>query len=292
MILITGAESFIGSALTSEMDRRKIAWAGMDAHARRPRVRRVDIRQHDLGEHIPEGTSTVIHLAAVSRDADCRAAAREAFDVNVGGTINLIEAARNRGVRQIVFASTEWVYPDTGRSEPLAESDPIDITAIHGEYAMTKLCGERLLAGAAGRGELEAATVLRFGIVYGPRTANYSAVEALYHTVESGKPVEVRGSLRTSRRFIHVSDIAEGILAALGRRGFEVFNLSGDSLVSLGDVIREACRITGRRPEVRELNPDSVSIRNPLNDLARETLGWRPRIGLSAGLATLAGVYA
>jgi nucleoside-diphosphate-sugar epimerase len=292
MILITGAESFIGSELTSKMDRRRIAWAGVDAHARRPRVGRVDIRQHDLARHIPEGTGTVVHLAAVSRDADCRAAAREAFDVNVGGTINLIEAAREKGVRQIIFASTEWVYPDTGRAEPLAESDPIDITAVHGEYALTKLCGERLLAGAVSRGELEAATVLRFGIVYGPRAANYSAVEALFHAVESGRPVEVRGSLRTSRRFIHVSDIADGILAAPGRRGFEVFNLSGGSLISLGEVIREACRITGRRPEVRELNPDSVSIRNPVNDLARETLGWEPRTGLAAGLATLAGVHA
>jgi nucleoside-diphosphate-sugar epimerase len=292
MIVITGAESFIGSVLTTDMDRAGVPWVGIDSAPRSARTRAADIREPDLGRHLPAGTEVIVHLAAISRDADCRNATREAFDVNVGGTTNVIEAARRRGIRQIVFASTEWVYPDVGRSDPLVESAAIDATALTSEYALTKICGERLLASAVARGELEAATVLRFGIVYGPRTANLSAVEALYRSVESGNPVEVRGSLRTARRFVHVSDISSGILASFGRTGYEVFNLSGDQLISLGDVIQAAAHLTGREPVVRELNPDAVSIRNPHNQLARDVLNWKPRMDLAAGLATLAGVHA
>jgi nucleoside-diphosphate-sugar epimerase len=151
------------------------------------------------------------------------------------------------------------------------------------EYAMTKLVGEQVLRLV---GYFEAVTILRFGIVYGPRLANWSAVEALFNAVRSEEFVAV-GSLATGRRFVHVDDIVFGILTSLGRAGYEIFNLSGDQILTLENVIQESARLLGRNPKVEEKNQHSVSIRNPDNSKAKSELGWQPRIGLNSGLATL-----
>ncbi|MCC7237550.1 MAG: NAD(P)-dependent oxidoreductase [Bryobacterales bacterium] len=289
MIAITGSESFIGARLCAALDARGQEWTGLDTAPRQRRTRRGDIRGPAVAEWLPED-GTLIHLAAVSRDGDCRRNPREAFDVNVGGTLNLIDAARRRGVRRFVFASSEWVYGEVANDEVQREDAPLDAQRLVSEYALSKLAGERLLAGAARQGGFEAVTVLRFGIVYGPRKANWSAVEMLHDAVAHEDHVEVKGSLATARRFIHVEDICAGILAAAGRAapGFRVFNLSGDWLVTLGEVIETSMRLTGRKPPVREGAPRAVSIRNPDNARARAELGWAPAYGLAEGLATLA----
>ena len=113
--------------------------------------------------------------------------------------------------------------------------------------------------------------------------------KTLHDAVAHKDVVEVKGSLSTARRFIHVQDICSGILAAVAKapEGFAVFNLSGDRLISLGDVIDEAMRLTGRRPRVLERAPAAVNIRNPDNTAARASLGWMPKLDLAAGLATL-----
>ena len=96
------------------------------------------------------------------------------------------------------------------------------------------------------------------------------------------------GSLGTSRRFIFVDDVVDGILCSLGYRGQEVLNISGPRLVSLGDVIVEAEKVLGRRVDVRETNPTAVSVRNPDPRHAMAVLGWRPEIQLHEGLSRVA----
>ena len=293
MITITGSESFIGSRLAAALDSRGEQWTGIDTIARHPRTRRADIRDAAVADGIAEA-GTLVHLAAISRDSDCRQDPRGAFDVNVGGTLNLIEAARRRGVRHFVFASSEWVYGEVANDEVQREDSPLDATRLVSEYALTKLAGERLLAGAARRGDFASVTILRFGIVYGPRPSNWSAVEMLHDAVSHKDLVEVKGSLATARRFIHVEDICTGILASVENApaGFSVFNLSGDRLVSLGDVIEQSMRLTNRRPRVIEGAPQSVSIRNPDNTKARAALDWAPKLDLASGLATLSQMVA
>ena len=281
-IVISGSQSFIGRELIRLCDSRGIGWRGLDAL---PPVRAEEV-QADIREPgivLPEADA-LIHLAAISRDADCRRDPAAAMSVNAGGTIHLLEAAIAAGIPQIVFASSEWVYPDGSRT--WTEDMPIDVAAVYGEYALSKLTGERLVAIASAGGRI-AGTVLRFGIVYGPRTGNWSAVEALFHAVASRNEVEV-GSLSTARRFIHVQDVASGILAAVGRRGFEIFNLSGNSLIRLAGVIEASERVLGRRVTVTERDGAHPSVRDAANGKARRQLGWAPEIDLETGLRTLA----
>jgi UDP-glucose 4-epimerase len=282
-IAVTGAASFIGAALNRYCRRQGIEWLGVDLAPPGPyHCVSADISETGWANHLPEGIDALVHLAAVSRDADCRRDPARAIAINVTGTWRVIEAARARGIGQIVFASSEWVYGDIDAALK-NEDTPIDANGIRSEYPLTKLAGERLLSMVNDF----AATVLRFGIVYGPRPANWSAVESMYNAVGTQDRIEV-GSLETARRFIHVDDIAAGIVAAIGgRRGFEIFNLTGDQLVTLGDVIQESARLLGRSPAVAERTPGRASVRNIDNAKARRELGWSPRIRLREGLQGL-----
>lgn len=283
-IAVTGAGSFIGAAFHRFCERRGIEWVGVDVKPGPGRIE-ADIARPGWWEALPEGIDSLVHLAAVSRDADCRRDPARAIEVNLAGTARVIEAAKVRGIGQIVFASSEWVYGDVDASLK-NEDTPIEATSLTGEYALTKLCGERLLWMANARSGV-GATVLRFGIVYGPRPDNWSAVEALHDAVGRQERVQV-GARLTGRRFIHVDDIAAGLGASLGRGGFEVFNLTGDRVVTLGEIVEASACVHGRKtPEVEERDPGRVTVRNIDNARAKAALGWRPGVSLHEGLAGL-----
>lgn len=201
------------------------------------------------------------------------------------GTLNLIDAAEARGARQFVFASSEWVYDHFVEGVAKTEDDVVDAAKLTSEYAFSKYVSEINLRQKARHGFCPV-TILRFGIIYGPRRENWSAVESLLNTVATKDEVTV-GALATARRFVHVADIAEGILAAVGQGGFEIVNLQGRALVSLGDVIETSKALLGRDPKIVESNPAAPSIRMVDGDKARALLGWQPRIGLEEGLETV-----
>ncbi len=285
-IFVTGAESFVGRALREACAAMGIRFTGIDAApSAHQEVTVGDIRDPDLGSSIPDGTDAVIHLAALSRDPDCRGRAAETFRVNVMGSLNVQRAARERGVSQIILASSEWVYGNGPFETPRDEDSPIDIGSLTSEYALSKAVAESALRqdAAAHGGDL---TVLRFGIIYGPRPGNWSAVEALTHNVATQDEISV-GALATARCFIHVNDIAQAILTVVGRSGSETFNVQGPSLISLGDVIDAAAAHLGRAPHVIETAPDNPSIRNIDATRITEATGWSPTFDLTRGLETL-----
>jgi len=285
-VYLTGASSFIGKRFIEIATSRGHELSGIDLSP--PSLSgfsACDIRAADLADTIPKHTDVVVHLAAISRDPDCKKDPRTAFDINIQGTLNLIDACQTRNVKQIIFASSEWVYGSVNNDAAQTEEDPVDVTRLTSEDALSKIVGEQVLRMAQSQNSCPV-TVLRFGIVYGPRDHNWSAVESLFQTVSQNKDVEV-GSLKTARRFIHVDDICNGILSVFGRTGFEVFNLSGDELISLGDVIAESSAVAGTAPAISEKAPTEVSIRNPDNSKLRKTTGWSQQISLREGLETL-----
>jgi len=285
-IFITGSESFIGGFLWDRLSLAGHELSGIDtAPPSREGAVQMDLRDPQLATCIPEG-AVVIHLAAVSTDPLCKADPLAGFDVNISGTINLAKAAAAKGAVQFIFASTEWVYGDVSNSAVQTESQAIDVGAIQGSYAVSKLGGENILRLSG----LQNVTVLRFGIVYGPRRKNWSAVESLLDKVLNGVPVTV-GSGLTSRRFIFVTDLCGGIQSALGRTGYEGFNVTGDSNVTLGEVVQTAARVFGKSPEYSETAPETPSVRNPPNDKAKAALNWKPVVALEEGLHEVAAFW-
>lgn len=285
-LFVTGVESFIGRALLHQCAEKGIAVVGVDSvKPANPAYRQMDIRDPAIADLIPEGVDAIVHLAALSRDQDCRGKARQAFDVNVMGSLNLMEQAKKRGVKQFIFASTEWVYDSYVEGVEKSEDDPIDASRLSSEYALTKYVGENNLRQQFQQGFCDA-TILRFGIIYGPRPANWSAVESLLHDVATKDEVKV-GSLATGRRFLHVDDVARAVRKSLGLPGLNVINIQGDSLVTLGEVIEKSRALTGKNPKIVETNPGKPSIRLISNERAKEKIGFTARITLDQGLGSV-----
>lgn len=280
-VVVTGANGFIGARLVQRLSELGVDVVCIDATGS-DGSSPVDIRDPEVADLIP-ASSHVVHLAALSTSGACKADPAAAASINIVGTLNLAQAAQAAKAKQFVFASTEWVYGSSGSAEPTFENLPIDMGSLTDTYAITKIAAESLLKSSALFDNL---VILRFGIVYGPRSENWSAVESLLDASSRGK-VEV-GSLATARRFIFVDDVVNGILTSLGYRGREVLNLAGGSLVTLGNVISESEKILGREVSVSETNPTAVSVRNPDPRRAMDVLGWRPEVELHEGLSRVA----
>lgn len=287
-VFVTGGESFVGRVLWGALEAAGHRVTGIDAvPSTRPGCRQLDLRDPAMADAIPVG-AVVVHLAAISTDPLCKANPLEALDVNVTGTLRLAQAAVKRACRQFIFASSEWVYGDVANDGVQVEDQPIDATRIPSVYAFSKVAGERVLAFSG----LPNVTILRFGIIYGPREKNWSAVESLVSKVLAGETISV-GSLETSRRFIHVRDLCAGIVASIGLEGVEVINLTGDDDITLRRVITTADAVLGRRTAVTETNPAARSVRTPSNAKAKARLAWSPRLSFEDGvrdvLATMKG---
>lgn len=284
-IFITGAASFIGSALLRQLDQEGCEVTGVDKTPCGSRFSVADIRDKDIADHIPEGADAVVHLAALSRDPDCSGKAQACFDINVMGTLNLMEAAAARGVKQFIFASTEWVYGPFAEGEVKDEKSVIDPALLSSEYALSKYVSECNLRQRHAQDFCDV-TILRFGIVYGPRLENWSAVESLTNTVLTQDEVTV-GAGQTARSFLHVDDIASGIRHAFGLSGFHIINLQGERLVTLTEVVDIARQLTGKNPTFMEKDPQHPNVRHVNGKRAGRLLGWRPSIDIESGIGSV-----
>ena len=157
----------------------------------------------------------VIHLAAVADVGHVLADPVLAEEVNTRGTLNVLEAACRAKVGRVVYGSTTWVYSDCAEQE-VDEETPIP--APRHLYTATKLAGETYCAGYAELYDLES-TVLRFGIPYGPRARAAGVVAKFTDLAFEGKALTIAGDGSTTRSFIYVEDLADGIVAALAPGG-------------------------------------------------------------------------
>ena len=287
-ILITGSESFIGKQLILQLKTLDCNIIGFDSISPiNPdyEFHQIDIRDPEIHKLIPHDIDVLIHLAALSRDSDCKNKSVECFDVNVMGTLNLIKSAQLQNVKQFIFASSEWVYDKFIDSEEKNEDSEINIANHNSEYALSKLISESNLRQQYNNGFCNV-TILRFGIIYGPRKSNWSAVESILNQVKNQENVSV-GSLKTGRRFVHVSDIAGGITSSFGLEGFNIINLTGNKINTLKEIIDTSQIILNKKIKVTETNSNQISIRNPSNYKAKEIINWEPKINLKTGLESL-----
>ena len=288
MIVITGSESFVGKELIKQCKENKIPVIGIDSINVKNTdytYHQIDIRDPKISEIIPENIDAIIHLAALSRDADCKGKAYECFDVNVIGTLNLIKAANKKNVKQFIFASSEWVYNDFTENEEKDEDEIIDISKHTSEYALSKIVSEINLKQQF-MNKFCSVTILRFGIIYGPRKNNWSAVESIFDQIKNKSEITI-GSLKNGRRFIHVSDIVDGIIKSIGLNGFNILNLTGDHLITMKNLISESQNICSKKITIIEKDPTVVNVRNPSNLRAKQFLNWYPKVPLREGLMSL-----
>lgn len=279
MITIIGSQSFIGKNLILDLEKKKKKIFKIDLNEKNSiNSKKINFRNKNIKQYIKKN-STLVHLAAISNDNDGKKNPQLTFNVNINGTINLLEAAKEKQIKHFVFASTEWVY-DKNQKKINKETDNISITKMTSEYSISKIICEQIIKKYS---EFFKITILRFGIIYSNRSGGGSAVESLVHKVINKQAINI-GSLKTSRNFIHVNDIISGINASIITKKVGLFNLAGDKNVNLGEIINTAGQILKTSPKVVETNKKKPSVRIVENKLAKKHLNWKPNINILKGI--------
>lgn len=280
-IFITGANSFVGKRLIYFLNKKKIYdIRGIDLFdtKNKKNIFKLDLRSKNLYKYIKK-YSTIIHLAAVSRNIDFDKNISNSFDINIVGTINLLNAANKQEAERFIFASSEWVYPKS-RNTNFSEKKIYEINDIKSKYGTSKAIGEKLII-ALSRAKYN--ILLRFGIIYGPRKFNFSAVESLFFSVKDKENFEI-GSYKSARRFIFIDDIVSAIEKSIFLNKTITLNITGNKLLSLKSIINVSKKILQKSPKIIEANASKRSIRNVINIHAKKILKWSPKYSLEKGL--------
>jgi UDP-glucuronate 4-epimerase len=225
---------------------------------------------------------TVLHLAAM---AGVRASVDDPalyMDVNLGGTLNLLEAAREHGKPNFVFASTSSAYGKTPRV-PFREDDPADRPLA--PYPASKRAAE-LLGHAYHHIHGLDFTALRFFTVYGPRGRPDMLTYKLLDAMRTGEPIPLYQDGQMLRDWTYVGDTSAGVVAAADRRlGYEIINLGRGEPVLVADFVATFERLTGRRvPTIDSPLPKADVERTHADiDKARRLLDYAPAVSVEEG---------
>lgn len=309
-VLVTGGAGFIGSHLVDRLlgeGDRVVALDNFDDFYN-PALKRRNIqkaRQHpgfrliegDLREPgLLEGLlqqekfDVVAHLAA---RAGVRPSIQNSFlyaDVNIRGTLQLLEACRKCGIRRLVFASSSSVYGNNSKV-PFSEEDPVSRPIS--PYAATKRAAELMCHTYHHLYGMDIAC-LRFFTVYGPRQRPEMAIHHFTRLIHEGKKISLFGDGKTSRDYTYIDDIMDGTLGALSREhGFEIYNLGESRTVPLARLVLAIENQLGKKAVIEYLPAQPGDVEHTYADIrkARERLGYEPHTNLEEGLSRFVRWY-
>ena len=225
----------------------------------------------------------IIHLAARAGVRPSLAEPALCQRVNVEGTVNLLEAARLRGLTKITIASSSSVY-GVNEKVPFSESDPI--FAPISPYAASKLACEALGHVYHHVYGMDVA-MLRFFTVYGPRQRPDLAIHKFARLISKGKPIPVFGDGSTARDYTYVTDTVDGVLACTERIfGYEIFNLGESQTVKLNYLIQLLEESLGKKAIIDHRPPEAGDVPITFADIskAQKALGYNPRVKIQEGI--------
>jgi nucleoside-diphosphate-sugar epimerase len=303
--LVTGGAGFIGSHLAEFLADRGHRvrvldnlltgrFENMASFLDRVEFIQGDIRDIATCRRAVEGVDYILHQAALPSVPRSIENPGLAHDINVNGTLNILIAARDAGVRNVVLASSSSVYgddPELPKREG-REGRPLS------PYALTKLVNEKY-----GRMFFELyglrTVSLRYFNVFGPRqdpASQYAAVIPLFITsVLNGKAPVIYGDGEQSRDFTYVANVVEANITAAecGAGAGEVFNVACGESLTVNGLLAAVNRVLGADVRPRYEDPRPGDVRHSLADIARarEVLAYAPRVTFEEGLRRTAAWY-
>ncbi|MEW5795020.1 MAG: GDP-mannose 4,6-dehydratase [Candidatus Zixiibacteriota bacterium] len=309
-ILVTGGTGFIGSHLVDRLLARGARVTVLDNFNDfyDPRIKRANIASHlDFqGYTLVEGDirvpgtvnqtfakggfHLVIHLAAMAGVRPSVENPALYHEVNLIGTMNVLEAIRQYGVPKLVFASSSSVYGNNTKV-PFAESDPVDHPIS--PYAATKKAGE-LMAHTYHHLYGINTACLRFFTVYGPRQRPEMAICKFTDRITRGQEIDVYAEGHSRRDYTYIDDIIDGVMAACDADlEYEIINLGRSDTVGLLDLITKLEKLLGKKAKTRLMPSQPGDVEQTYADItkARRLLGFQPRVSIDTGLARFAEWY-
>ena len=304
-VLVTGAAGFIGSHVAEALLARGDAVVGLDnfdpfypravKEGNLAALRTVagftfveaDVRDAARVRGLLDADTVVVHLAARAGVRPSIAQPAEYVSLNVDGTTAVLEAARAAGAKAFVFGGSSSVYGDTA-PVPFREDWPA--TQPISPYAATKRAGELLCATYAHLFAMRI-VALRLFTVYGPRQRPDLAIHAFTRLMAEGRPVPRFGDGSSERDYTYVTDIVQGVLAAVdwvrtGSPAFEIVNLGESRTTRLDRLITLIAAALGVTPRVDERPVQPGDVRRTCADVtkARQLLGYRPTTTVEDGI--------
>ncbi len=296
-VLVTGGAGFIGSNLARALLERGDSVRVLDNFSTGNRANLADLdveivegelRSYERVHNAVRGVELVYHLGALGSVPRSVQDPLTSSAVNIEGTLNVLLAARDEGVRRVVFSSSSSVYGP--RLElPVTEDLPPDPIS---PYGVAKLAAERYCVSFSRVYESFESVVVRYFNVFGPRQSphsQYAAMVPLFITaIAAGDPVTIYGDGEQSRDFTYIANVVDGTIRAAGAAAANgrIFNLAASSPTSVNDVADMIGRILGKPVERRFAPPRAGDIRDSWADVsaAREAFGYETTVGLEEGL--------
>jgi nucleoside-diphosphate-sugar epimerase len=296
-VLVTGGAGFIGSNLVRGLLGRGDDVRVLDnfSTGNRANLEGLDVeivegelRSYERVHNAVRGVDLVYHLGALGSVPRSVQDPLTSSAVNVEGTLNVLLAARDEGVRRVVFSSSSSIY-GSATELPCSEAalpDPIS------PYGVAKLAAERYCVSFSRVYEGLETVVLRYFNVFGPRQSplsQYAAVVPLFVTaIAAGQPVTVFGDGEQSRDFTYVENVVDATMRAAAAPGANghIFNVAAGSPGSVNLLAESIGRILDRPVEKEFRDPRPGEIRNSWADvsLAKQVLGYTPAVDLEEGL--------
>jgi UDP-glucuronate 4-epimerase len=304
-VLVTGGAGFIGSHLVdrllAEGQTRVTVFDNFNSFYS-PEIKRRNIAPHrgnddfvlaegdiccsDTVERVfsEGGFDAVVHLAAYAGVRPSLLNPKLYNEVNVCGTLNLLDAAKSAGVRQFVFGSSSSVYGINCKI-PFSEDDKISRTIS--PYAATKASGELLCHTYSHLYDLRT-VCLRFFTVYGARQRPDLAIHKFSRLIRDGGPIQMFGDGTTRRDYTYIDDILQGVMAAIGydRSKHEIFNLGESHTIELRELIALLEENLGIKAVIERspMQPGDVPVTFADISKSRALLGYDPKTRIEDGL--------
>ncbi|HZS25127.1 MAG TPA: NAD-dependent epimerase/dehydratase family protein [Gaiellaceae bacterium] len=296
-VLVTGGAGFIGSNLVRGLLERGDDVRVLDnfSTGNRANLEGLDVdivegelRSYERVHNAVRGVEVVYHLGALGSVPRSVQDPLTSSAVNVEGTLNVLLAARDEGIRRVVFSSSASVY-GSSRRMPTPEDAPPDPIS---PYGVAKLAAERYCVSFSRVYESFETVVLRYFNVFGPRQSpfsQYAAAVPLFITrIAAGDEITVYGDGEQSRDFTFVGNVVDATILAGGAEGAsgEIFNVAAGAPASVNSVAETIAEIVGKPVRRRALPPRPGDLRDSWADLekSRRVLGYAPEIALADGL--------
>jgi UDP-glucose 4-epimerase len=297
LVLVTGGGGFIGSNLVRGLLELGDEVRVLDnfATGNRANLEGLDVevvegelRSYERVHNAVRGVEVVFHLGALGSVPRSVQDPLTSSAVNIEGTLNVLLAARDEGVRRIVFSSSSSVY-GLRRDLPVTESvapDPLS------PYGVAKLAAERYCVAFSRVYESFESVVLRYFNVFGPRQSpdsQYAGVVPLFIArIAAGEPITINGDGEQSRDFTYVANVVDATIKAAQAPGVSgnMLNVAASLPVTVNELANTIGRILGQPVEKVFAAPRAGDIRDSWADIsaARQALGWEPTVGLEDGL--------
>lgn len=294
--LVTGGAGFIGSHIVERLlkegsrvtvvdDLSEGKWENLPEH---PNLVKHEGSILDDMSKLVAGQDVIFHLAALPRVQRSIKYPKKTHYVNVDGTLNLLLAARDKGIKKFVFSSTSSIYGEQDRLPFTEDMKPNPMSP----YALHKLIGEEYCQLFSKLWGLET-VCLRYFSVYGPRMypdGDYALLLPKFIKLMSQDKVPtINGDGEQTRDFTYVSDVVEAtLLAAQSPLSGEVFNIGFGKSISVNEVASVINRLMGKN--IKPIHgPAVVEPRSTLasRTKARGILGWEPKVKFEEGLKTM-----